>query len=484
MKKYLALFLALVMVVGMVACAKEEKKPEAEKAAEGKEQTAEQAPAEAEGEEGFAENLTVHENDYFSVGYDEAAGWVLPEDDINTYDGGAEVTVHLGEDSGLYVYIYVYEAEAEDFREGLDGRGYDLKTYADGGYDMAEIGGLSLLKEEGGTYYGRDEASGMNIRVELSEEDETLAGLLENIKFTLEDVGNVDAPWPWDGEPISGGSLSSAVGTFTLTADFIPMAESLTSFETFNHDIQVLGDKVYLLEEDVLREYLFDGSSLTLNKEIELDGEYEDLEAAGSQLIISGFGRPTIKHDGSSVTFSGEGPDYLAVAPDGTWGISYFTSGTDCEKYTIADGALTVAGGIPFAEIGTISTLRIDEQYIYVTGAAADDSGHVVCIYDHSGALQKRLQDTDDDFGLGSVTFVTKTANGFLALDGNMRTVVLWDAEGTCIGSADDADLFGTSYPWFCAADVQADGSIVCIMTEDRPDGSAMELIAFKLSGF
>ena len=92
---------------------------------------------------------------------------------------------------------------------------------------------------------------------------------------------------------------------------------------------------------------------------------------------------------------------------------------------------------------------------------------------------------TDSDGGsLGSVTFIAETANGYLALDGNMREVVLWTKDGTYIGEVDDSDLFGTSYPWFCGGTKLADGSILVIMTEDRADESAMELVAFKLSGF
>ena len=41
-----------------------------------------------------------------------------------------------------------------------------------------------------------------------------------------------------------------------------------------------------------------------------------------------------------------------------------------------------------------------------------------------------------------------------------------------------------TNYPWFCSATKLADGSILAVMTEDRADKSAMELVAFKLSGF
>ena len=90
--------------------------------------------------------------------------------------------------------------------------------------------------------------------------------------------------------------------------------------------------------------------------------------------------------------------------------------------------------------------------------------------------------DPTSSFGLGSVTFTAKTANGFLAMDGNMREVVLWAADGTWLGAVEDSDLFGTYYPWFATGDVMDDGSILVVMTEDRADGSAMEAIAFKLS--
>ena len=83
---------------------------------------------------------------------------------------------------------------------------------------------------------------------------------------------------------------------------------------------------------------------------------------------------------------------------------------------------------------------------------------------------------------LGSITFIAQIPGGFLGMDGNMRDVVLWSADGTYLGSIEDHDLFGTSYPWFCGGAVLDDGSILVIMTEDRDDESAMELVAFKLS--
>ena len=80
--------------------------------------------------------------------------------------------------------------------------------------------------------------------------------------------------------------------------------------------------------------------------------------------------------------------------------------------------------------------------------------------------------------------FSASGATGFIGLDGNMREVVFWSADGTHMGALDDGDLFGTYYPWFCGGAVMDDGSILVVMTETRSDESAMELVAFKLSGF
>ena len=138
---------------------------------------------------------------------------------------------------------------------------------------------------------------------------------------------------------------------------------------------------------------------------------------------------------------------------------------------------------ITFAEVDSIMHLTVDNNYIYVCGSAADGSGHKVFLYNQDGVLQKTLAESDGS-GLGSITFMAETSNGFIGLDGNMREVVLWNKDGTYIGAVDDEAIFGTAYPWFCSAAQLDDGSILAIMTENRDDKSAMELVAFKISGF
>ena len=121
-----------------------------------------------------------------------------------------------------------------------------------------------------------------------------------------------------------------------------------------------------------------------------------------------------------------------------------------------------------------------------MAGGAVENNENTIFVYDLSGVLQTKLGGTEfgEDDSLGSVTAVVETANGYMALDGNMRTVLFWAPDGTFIGSAEDSDLFGTSYPWMSSASVMADGSILIGMTEERPDESADEFIVYRLTGF
>ena len=478
MKKTIALFLALVMLLSLAACSKKEETP--------KTQEAETEPAQIE------EGLTVHENTFFDVGYDEEDGWVIEEDDVYVGEDGGSVYLRVLDADGYsekYVNISAYEEDQEGFREDLYSYGYDEKTYVDGGYDPIVIGGQELLRddtdyEDSCSFFGRNEPAGVTFEINTDAyDDPAVKKVLENLVFHVEDVGNEDGPWYWEGEPFSGGILSPMVGTYTLTAEFIPAAEPIITHETFNHDVEVADGKVYMLNDNVFNVYDFDGTTLSFAEEIALDGEYEVIERAeDGTLILSSFMEPTIGHNGETKLFSHEGPSYFATAPDGTWGISYFVGPDDVCKYTIGSG-LTQEPFDVSAELGSTGYVRIDESYVYVAGSSASDDSHRLYVYDHAGALQYTLDDADGS-GLGSITFAAKTENGFIAFDGNMREVVLWDNDGAYIGAVDSEDLFGAYYPWYCAADVLPDGSILCIMTEDRADESAMELIAFRVSGF
>ena len=494
-KKILALLLAVLMLTGLVGCnAPDDPVPgttDPAASTKGTDPGKENDPVQSEPPE-IDENLTVHENTFFTARYNEEDGWTLAEDDIDMSEYGGSIDLRILDEDGYtdqLVEVEAYEDDTEDFRYSMHSAGIDLKTYADGTCESKVISGILMAiydRGDGEWYlYGRDEAAGVSYTVYVSNaEDPRVSAVLDNITFTASGTGNIDPPWPWEGDPFSGSTVSQTVGTYTLTAQFLPMGEPMVTYETFNHDIAVVGDKVYLLSDCALYQYAYDGASLTFVKEIPLDSEYEVLEkGADGNIILSSFMEPVIGHNGDAVQFSYEGPDNFTVAPGATWGISWFYSGEDCQLYSFHDGALT-GSPFPFPEVDSISQVSIDNQYILVSGSAKADNEQYIFVYDYSGELQMQLGGEPDGFGLGSITYATSTSNGFLALDGNMREVVLWTADGTWIGAVDDGDLFGTGYPWIAAADIADDGSILVVMSDTRADESADEVLVFKLSGF
>lgn len=175
-----------------------------------------------------------------------------------------------------------------------------------------------------------------------------------------------------------------------------------------------------------------------------------------------------------------ENIDNLAMHPSGAWGVDYFTS-NKCNIVTF-NGDSYSATPVIFKEADTIMNVSVDENNIYVYANAADVSGYKVFVYNKDGVLQKTFCDAESE-GLGSVTFVTQTANGYIGFDGNMRDVLLWNNDGTFLAKISDGDLFDTNYPWLCSSTVLSVGSILALMTNEREDRSATEMIVFQVKG-
>ena len=492
MKKLLAILLALVMVLTLAACG-EDKEEGGKPDNNPDQQTRDTTPQDTDVDTPAGTTL---QTPLWTLVYDEADGWVNQEDNFDDSDTYSRAILIIpGAEEGeelINIEIRVSIDDPYSFRDYLVSYGFDQYEYAvNNAYDFIDVGGVDCLMQEGNywgepclRYFNRVEGAGATVFIEIigEYEDERVDELLSGLTISLTDVGNVDGPWYWNGEPFAADDASVLVGTHTLDVQWVPFAESVVTDETFEHAVAVVGDNAYILSEGVLKQYAFDGSTLTFAADIALDSEYDSVYAAtDGTLWLSNFIEPLTGWKDGALTASFEGPDYVAMHPSGSWGVSWFSS-NECELVDLSGGGYTTTP-ITFAEVDTIMHLMVDEDNIYVCGSAVDDSGHKVFIYDKDGTLKLTLANADGS-GMGSITFIAQTGNGFIALDGNMREVKLWTADGTYIGEADDGDLFGTSYPWFCGAVKLADGSILAIMTEDRADESAMELIAFRISGF
>lgn len=428
--------------------------------------------------------------------YDEQDGWVYGEDDLYDSETFSEITMSIpkeGEDESIVsVEIYASIEGSYSFRDYLTSNGFDEYEYAvNQSYELTDIGGLGFLKKEVDywgspclRYLSRAESASATVMIQIFGEynDERVDKLMSGLTFRLEDIGNEDGPWYWEGTPFSAQAHSVMVGTYTLDSQWIPITDCIMTKEIFNHAVAVSGNQVFLLVDGALKRYDYDGTSLIFAEDIILDNEYERISSDLTGTIwLSNFMEPLISLKDGVKTASYEGTEYVAMHPSGTWGVAWF-SGAECKKIILSDGTIKTEP-IVFKEVDLVRRVLIDENHIYVSGSAVDDDNQKVFIYDAEGSLQMTLTGSNGE-SLGSVTFVTETENGYLALDGNMREVVLWTKDGTYIGKIDDIDLFDTEYPWLCDATKLSDGSILVIMTDTREDESAQELIAFKLSGF
>ena len=441
------------------------------------------------------EDLTYFEGNMFSVGYNEDDKWVQDDDDAYYDDDMCFFKLSIpGEDDTTEnsVTVLAEIEDAVDFRDDLKYYGFDHRDFVDGKYDsqMLTIGGQEMLCYQSPygnavTYFGRSEGAGVSYTIMIDEfDDERVKPIIDSLNFTLTDVGNVDFPWYWEGEPYDTDLHTAKVGSYTITSEFLKLDDPLLAESVFDHDVETVEDTVYILTDHKIKVYQLENGTLAYFRDIETDEEYDKVDAGGGVVYFSGFMKDVLAYDGGDILYQSEGPDYLAVAPDGLWGISYFSSGDSSRRAVINYDGMEDGGDFTFDEVGNISSLNIDDNYIYISGTDKSDDEHRVFVYDHKGNLKYKLDHETDGFGLGSVTFAAGTQNGFIAFDGNMREIAFWDNSGEFIGVIEDSELFGTSYPWFAGADLMDDGSILCVMTETRPDKSADELIAFRLTGF
>lgn len=436
------------------------------------------------------------ETPLWDLTYDEADGWVYDEDDFYDDDDFCKIVLTIPKDGAEYdlisAEIMVSIEDPYSFRDYLTSYGFDEYEYAvNNAYELTPVGGIDCLKEEGNywgspclRYLNRVEGASATVLMEIvgEHEDARVEKLLSGLTINLEDIGNEDGPWSWEGEPFSAEPRSVMVGTHTLSSQWLPFTDCIITKETFQHAAVASGNQVFLLSDGAFQRYDYDGTSLKFAEDIALSEDYEDISIDTNGTIwLSNFMAPLISWKDGKQTASYEGPDHVAMHPSGTWGVSWF-SDAECEKITLSGGGIQTQP-LTFKEVDLVRRILVDENHIYVCGSDVNTGDQKVFIYDAQGTLQKTLTDADGG-GLGSITFIAETANGYLALDGNMREVVLWAKDGTYIGAVDDSDLFGTSYPWFCGGAKLADGSILAIMTETRADKSAEELVAFKLSGF
>ena len=434
---------------------------------------------------------------YWTWGFDQGK-WKYDSEKLRDTENGSYLYVEMPKPDEPDKKLVGIEVDAKvtttyTFREDLYNFGIDEHDYVDGKIETVNIGGVDFIKNLNSTtltYIARLEGANETIKIRITGEPENadVQPALDSLKFTVTDIGNVDGPWYWEGEPFSTDDMTATVGSFDISAKFLKMSEPSITHEVFNHNIAYSDGYLYLLSETVVGKYAIGETGVELQETYTLDTKFDSIMSTDDgRLLLSGFSKPLVEwKDGEIVKeYSGDAK-YVALDPSGSFGISYFGKGEEVKKVTISGDSMELTD-MPLNDCGTIMHANVSKNHIFLCGSSSDenDKGHKVFVYDTHGALQMTLTVPEDSgSGLGSVTYVVETANGFMAMDGNMRTIVFWDTTGNYIGTLEDSDLFGTNYPWFANTVVTPDGTIFTVMTEERSDKSAKEVLIYQISGF
>ena len=332
--------------------------------------------------------------------------------------------------------------------------------------------------------------------VKGQEIDDSDKELLEGIVLKLEDEGNKDAPWPWEGEPVEPVLAEQMVGSYTIVPKYIPFKEAQGVMQIMDHQFVKQGNQVFHLLENKLDTYEYSESGLEFVSSMELDDDFEYLsgDSSGMLYLSPGIGDVIGVKDGKKALQTTVDGD-LNMHPSGEWGISFWVN-SDTQKIANQGGNLTaepwILTGLNNDEerkglFSMIDDVQITNSHIMVAGSmAAEDEGTKIVVYDYDGNQLLKLggEDISSPDKLGSITGMAETENGFVAADGNMREIQFWAKDGTHVGAISTEDIFGVSYPWLEDMQLLDDGSLLIMLTQERDDGSANELMFFRLTGF
>ena len=426
--------------------------------------------------------------------------WEVNED--NTSDGDsycyADLTIPDGDGYLVECTVSAIVNEASSYRDSLGNSGIDAyQLVEEKTVETVNIGGVECVEYEG-TYWGepvlyylgRDEGAGTTVSVMFygDFQDSRVPDLIRSMNFTLNDTGEVDPPWPWNGEPYSTDAQHTyGVGSMTVTSDWLQFEEPLLADDIFSGRVEVTGDTVWVLLDDTLYEYTYGDGTLTYVSEMDLseEGDYSELSSdQNGRLYVSGFMDRMLIIENGEIASRIDDVDVTVMHESGNWGISYFFGDT-LKKVTLKGDSAKLEDWPLRADEETASAF-LSANHVYVSGTSIEKDNEAVWVFDTEGNQQFELGNASmgEPGWMGSITDVVETENGFIILDGNMRSLFFYGTDGDLIATVDDADLFGSDYPWISSAAMMPDGSILIALVDERADESADELLLFRLSGY
>lgn len=449
----------------------------------------------------------VYTCDYFTIAFPE--DWVEDQYGVYNWDQYYTVQYDLNDQSGWSVSNLTLTASVEEvatYRSNI--AGLMEKAQADGKDTLDElvIGGVTF---RGLTYndywsyaeyYARVPEAGITLSLSISSPEaiaDVLDDILASVRFTypIPNPPLSDPPLPEEGIAFTPSPASvTTVSGYTLQAKWLSAGQSILPIDLYSIGLASADDWVYLLTNQKLLSYQKGGDTLTASEPLSFDQGYSfiDADASGSVYLTDGYSSLLTLQNGAQSTASLSG--YLAMHPDGVWGLSFWFY-NDVTKVTFTpDGMATkpwVLTGLSDdtarqGRFNSIAYITVSQDHIFVAGTdASTDYATRIAMYDLDGNELAVFGATDwsDDAYIGSVAGIVQTQNGVLVQDGSYYSYKLFAMDGTFLGSIPCDELLGTrSAVPFAMASTQ-DGALA-VVSQERDDQSATELLVFEITGF
>jgi hypothetical protein len=367
-----------------------------------------------------------------------------------------------------------------------------------GGYDF--LGAVTGDYWFTGTYLARVPEASMTLTITISEPakiEEVLPAILDSIIFTfpIPNPPLMDPPLPEDGVAFKPSPAAVNVSGFTLKAEWLSTDASIVPKDAYYNSLAAVGDSVYVLTSQILRSFTRSGNQLIdAGEPLELGNDYSYITSVqdGTLYVTDGFYRALVVKDGIMNEFDLD--SYLVMHPDGQWGLGFWSSYNVKQLTFTVDGLATKDWVLTnlsddatrTGRFSTVSYIAITADHIFIAGMdALSGNATRIAMYDLDGNELATFGGTDwsEDSYFGNVTGIVQTDNGILVLDGYYQAFRLFSLDGTYLGSANCDELLGTNYPWPVTIVPSKDGALALI-SQERADKSATELLVFEITGF
>ena len=285
-----------------------------------------------------------------------------------------------------------------------------------------------------------------------------------------------------DAGPLNPTPGSMTIGSYTLSAEFLPFEEAFDTTATGDPDMTVSGDTVYVSDGgNTVKVYTLADGALTYVKSLNIscrNGIQADMN--GNLYADGGVFEAKIYDADGNETGTAAASGEIAVSKTEDFALTYWSGNDDVTK--IAGGTAEPwvitgmnSGGSIFTNV---SEIEIQNGHVLVGGSDSDK--YLIAAYDIAG---NQLAVSSEPLNGTLPNAVCETANGYISTAvGNINLIA---PDGSMIGSEDDSEtLFGVKGTfWIRNLTPLSDGTVLVCASCSKSD-TTDEILVYRLSGF